>query len=430
MRLDILSDTETRVWTPGVDVQAVWVPSRNHLLTTGLMFYRDMSRDARTTTTTMSMVGQVAMGAFGPAATVFPAPMVLGPPTIAHPVRVPDASLSDAGVFAQDEWRLGAHASLMTGVRGDFYGVTTKATAGYSVDPLVAGATPAIDPATLPDPAGATYTRRALTGDVGLVVNPDGRFNPFVRLGRSYRHPNLEEMLYAGPATVGNLAPNVLVQPEVGTNLDFGAKFRLGRLSGGAYGFVNRYQNFIAQDLVVATTPAGPLAQAINYANVRIAGVELSLDAPLVFRWGVVGLSGAASLNRGTILDGADPLTGVSFANTPADNITPSKVVASARFTRVSGRWWVEYGVRSQSKVTRVATALLDSPFLIAQDLLSLDGFTVQRIGGGINLTQHGDRAALTFGVENLANKYYREQFQFAPARGRTFTMALTLGVF
>jgi outer membrane receptor protein involved in Fe transport len=431
MRLDMLSETQQRVWTPGVDVQAVWVPASDHLLTTGLMFYRDRSSDLRTTTTTMSMVGQVAMGAFGPSATVFPSPMVLGPPSVAHPVRVPDASLTDVAIFAQDEWRLGQRAALMTGLRGDFYGVTIKETAGYSVAPLVAGADPAIDPATLPDPAGAQYTRRALTGDIGLVVNPGSRFNPFVRVGRSYRHPNLEEMLFAGPATVGNLAPNVLVQPEVGTNLDFGAKFRLGRVSGGAYAFVNQYRNFIAQDLVVATTPSGePLARAINYANVRIAGVELSIDAPIDVRWGVISLSGAAAFNRGTIVDGTEPLTGRSLANTPADNITPSKAVAGVRFTHGSGRWWLEYGARSQSKVTRVATALLESPFLIAQDLLALDGFTVQRLGWGVNLLERRDRVTLNFAVENLANTYYREHFQFAPARGRTFTIGLTLGAF
>ena len=430
MRLDILSETEQRVWTPGIDAQAVWVPHRSHLLTTGLTFYSDRSSDQRTTTTTTSLVGQVAMGAFGPAATVFPSPIALGPASVAHPVRVPDASLSNFAVFAQDEWRMGSHASLMTGLRGDFYDVTTKATPGYSVAPIVAGANPPIDPATLPDPAGASYTRTALTGDVGLVVNPGSNFNPFVRLGRSYRHPNLEEMLFAGPATIGSIAPNVLVRPEVGTNFDAGAKFRVGRVSGSANAFANHYKDFIAQDLVVATTPSGPLAQAINYADVRIVGVEMSVDAPFVIRWGVVSLGGAASLNRGTIVEGTDPLTGASLAGTPADNITPSKLVASARFTHTSGRWWAEYGVRSQSEVTRVATALLDSPFLIAQDLLSLDGFTVHRIGGGVNLTPTRDRLSLTFAVENLADRYYREQFQFAPARGRTFTVGLSLGVF
>ena len=42
--------------------------------------------------------------------------------------------------------------------------------------------------------------------------------------------------------------------------------------------------------------------------------------------------------------------------------------------------------MRAQTDVTRVAETLMDSPFLIAQDLLSLDGFTVHRLGGGVDL--------------------------------------------
>jgi outer membrane receptor protein involved in Fe transport len=430
MRLNILSQTEQRVWTPGVDLVAVWVPARNHMLTTGATFYRDRSGDKRTTTTTMSLVGQVALGQFGPTATVFPTPMQLGPATVAHPVRVPDASLQDVGLFVQDEWRIRPDLALVAGLRGDFYDVKTEATPGYSVDPLVAGATPAINPATLPDVSGASYSRNALTGDIGLVANTDGAISPFVRFGRTYRHPNLEEMLFAGPATVGNLAPNVLVRPEVGHNFDLGAKFRSGRLSGGAYAFLNQYHDFIAQDLVVATTPAGPLAQATNYADVRISGIELSAEAPLAFDRGVLTLSGSAALTRGTINKGTNPLSGEALDDTPADNITPSKLVAGARFTDIRSRWWVEYGIRAQSQVDRVARTLLDSPFLIAQDLLSLDGFMVQRIGAGINLTRGRDRVGLTFAVENLANRFYREQFQFAPARGRSFTFGLTIGAF
>jgi outer membrane receptor protein involved in Fe transport len=73
---------------------------------------------------------------------------------------------------------------------------------------------------------------------------------------------------------------------------------------------------------------------------------------------------------------------------------------------------------------------LLDSPFLIAQDLLSLDAFTIHRAGAGINLTRGRDRVALTMTVENLTNQFYREHFQFAPARGRTFTLGLSIGAF
>jgi len=430
MRLDITSDTEQRVWTPGVDLNAVFVPAANHLLTAGATFYRDYSSDQRTTSTQTSLVGQVVLGARGPAAVPLPSPMALGPAAIAHPVRVPDASLRDIAVYVQDEWRVRPSLSVIAGLRGDFYTVTTEATPGYEVASVIGNAQPAIDPSTLPNPDGETYSRKALTGDIGLVANPDGAVNPFVRFGRSYRHPNLEEMLFAGPATTGSIVPNVKVEPETGNNFDAGVKFRAGRVSGGAYYFLNQYQNFIAQDLVVATNSAGALAQATNYGDVRVTGVELSAAAPLVMRPGVLTLTGAAAFMRGTITDGVNPLDQSSLADTPFDNITPSKLIVNARFTQSSGRWWAEYGVRSQAEVKRVAQTLLDSPFLIAQDLLSLDGFTVQRAAFGINLTRGRERVGLVFAVENLGDTYYREHFQFAPARGRSFTIGLNVGAF
>jgi len=427
-RLDVLSDTEQRVTTPGIDLQAVFVPASNHLLTTGLTFYRDSSRDSRTTSTTMSLVGQVALGPRGPAPVVFPAPVQLGPPTIAHPVRVPDASLRDVAIFAQDEWRLKPTLSLVAGLRGDFYNVTTEATPGYDVASVVAGANPPVDPSTLPDPNGATYTRQALTGDIGLVANAGGTVSPFVRYGRSYRHPNLEELLFAGPATAGSIAPNVTLEPEQGNNVDAGAKFNFPRVSGGAYFFVNQYSNFIVQDLTTAVTPSGPLVQTTNYADVRIHGVELSADAPLAFEQGVLTLSASTAFMRGTITKGINPLDGSALDGEPADNITPVKILAAMRFTEPRGRWWAEYGIRTQTDVTRVTPTLLTSPFRIAQDLLSLDGFTVQRLGWGVALTRTRDQLSLNFAVENLANKYYREHFQFAPARGRSFTIGVSAG--
>ena len=54
----------------------------------------------------------------------------------------------------------------------------------------------------------------------------------------------------------------------------------------------------------------------------------------------------------------------------------------------------------------------------------------MQRIGWGVNLARGRDRLGLTFAVENLTNKYYREQFQFAPSRGRSFTIGLNIGAF
>jgi hemoglobin/transferrin/lactoferrin receptor protein len=428
MRLSIVSETEQRVWTPGIELQAVLTPAPNHVVTTGATFYRDRSSDRRLTTTTTSMIGQVALGARGPAPVVFPTPVALGPPSIARPVRVPEAALRDIAFFAQDEWRVSPKVSVIGGLRGDFYDVSTEATAGYDVAPVVAGAVPAINPSTLPDVNGESITRNSLTGDIGIVANAGGAVSPFIHYGRSYRHPNLEELLFAGPATAGSIAPNITVEPETGNNFDIGAKFAIGRVTGGAYAFLNQYSNFISQEFV-ATTPGGPLAQAINFGDVRIQGLEFSFDAPVVTRVGVLTLIGSGAFTRGTITEGVGP-GGLDLDDTPADNITPVKVVAAARFTEPRGRWWAEYGVRTQTDVERVATALLDSPFLIAQDLLSLDGFTVQRVAWGVNLSQRRNRVGVTFAVENLTNAYYREHYQFAPSRGRSFTVGLAIGAF
>ncbi len=427
-RLHVTSDTTQQVWTPGVDVQAVFVPAKEHLLTTGLTVYRDRSEDERTTETTTTMIGQVVLGARGPAPVVFPSPVVLGGPVVSHPVRVPNATFRDIGVFAQDEWKVAPQVSVVAGLRGDFYAVNTEATPGYDVASIIAGAVPPIDPATLPDPNGATYDRKALTGDVGVIGSPDGRISPFIRYGRSFRHPNLEEMLFAGPATTGAVIPNVLVEPEIGRNFDTGAKFNVGRVRGGAFYFLNHYSNFIAAELVVATTPTGPLAQATNFANVRIQGVEVQAEAPFVVHGGAITLAGAGAFMRGTITEGENPLDGSSLADTSADNITPSKVTGNIRYTQSGARWWAEYGIRVQGDVERVAVTLLDSPFLIPQDLLSLDGFVVQRVGAGVRIGSGLSRASITFAIENLTNRYYREHFQFAPARGRSFTVGLRVG--
>src|SRR4029450_4301598 len=131
--------------------------------------------------TAMSFVCEVVLRHRGQAPVVFPTPVQLGPPTIAHPVRVPDASLRDVAIFAQGEGRLGPSLGLVAGLRGDFYNVTTEATPGYDVASVVAGANPPVDPSTLPNANGETFARKALTGDIGLVANTGGQINPFVR---------------------------------------------------------------------------------------------------------------------------------------------------------------------------------------------------------------------------------------------------------
>jgi outer membrane receptor protein involved in Fe transport len=423
-RLNLVTDTEQHVRTPGIDAQATFLPARAHVLTTGLMVYADRSRDSRTNSTQTTIVGNVALGARGPQANVYTSPSVLGPASVTHPVRVPNASFGDIGMFAQDEWDVTRALRVVAGLRLDQYRVVTEATPGYDVQSLITGAVPAIPAETLPDVTGDRLSRAAVTGDIGAVYRVNSALSAQARYGRSYRHPNLEELLFSGPATVGAIVPNMTVEPEVGNNVDVGLRLRAGRVAGSVSYFNNTYHGFISTELV-STTPSGPLSQAVNFSQVRIQGVEGDLDVPVVMRSGVITFFGNAAFTRGTVLDGENRLTGASLAGTPQDNITPFKGIVGVRFNQARDRWWVEYGVRTQAAVSRVAPTLVDSPYLIPQDLLGLAGFSIQRVAAGLNFRPRDGKLSLVVAVANLADRFYREQFQFAPARGRTVTVSL-----
>ena len=177
--------------------------------------------------------------------------------------------------------------SIIGGLRGDFYDVTTEATPGYDVAPVVAGAVPAIDPVDAARrPNGESITRSALTGDIGVVANPGGAVNPFVRFGRSYRHPNLEELLFAGPATAGSIAPEHHGEARDRQQLRRRRQVHAsGRVSGGAYAFVNQLLELHRAGFRGrhdAGRPAGAGDQLRRRAD--SAALELALDAPIVAR--------------------------------------------------------------------------------------------------------------------------------------------------
>jgi outer membrane receptor protein involved in Fe transport len=339
---------------------------------------------------------------------------------------VPDASFRDLGLFVQDEWAVAPNLKVVAGLRYDHYRVVTENTPGYDGGALAEGARPPIDPSSLPNAAGDSLSRQAVTGDLGLVYRVNDELSVLAHYGRSYRHANLEELLYSGSATVGAIVPNLNVGPETGHNVDVGIKVRTPRYAGSLSYFNNAYDGFISTE-IVATTPTGPISQAINFADVRIQGVEGDAQVPLMLGRALVTLFGNFAYAHGEVLSGTNPLSGISLAGTPQDNITPFKSVTGVRVADRRDRVWIEYGNRYQADVDRVAVTLIESPYLIAQDLFSLQGFTIHRLAWGVTLTPpgRGDRLGLTFAIENLTDRFYREQFQFAPARGRSVTVAL-----
>ena len=279
--------------------------------------------------------------------------------------------------------------------------------------------------------SGGTVNRTALTGDIGVVLRPKSVFSVSARVGRSYRHPNLEELFFAGPGTIGNIVPNTKLKPETGLNFDLDLHVRTNRFGGTLSYFNNTYSNFISTEYISASPTIGPISQAVNFAKLRLQGVEGNMEVPVHAGSSLFTLFMNLSYLHGQVLKGFNLFDNTSIADTPQDNITPFKVVPGLRWQDKSFRLWGQYSLRTETHVNRVSPLRLNSPFLTAEDLWGLNGFTVHSLRGGYNF-QKGEHSplALTVALENMTNKFYREQFQWAPARGRSLTVGLRLRYF
>ena len=49
----------------------------------------------------------------------------------------------------------------------------------------------------------------------------------------------------------------------------------------------------------------------------------------------------------------------------------------------------------------------------------------MQRLAFGYDWRKSSDRIGVSLAIDNLTDTFYREQFQFAPARGRSMTLAV-----
>src|SRR5262245_6923784 len=429
IRVKLLTDTRQNVKSYGWDAQGTFLIEGRNILTAGASYFYDHSRDSRESRSEVAIIGFATRPPTPPR--LIPQNIALGPPSVTFPQRVPKSDFKNLGFFIQDEFDVTRRLRIIGGLRVDRFDIETLPTPGYN--PLLTGidrATPPIDLSKLPSASGTSINRSTVTGDVGMVVRVTDYFSLSGRAGRSYRHPNLEELFFTGPATVGNIIANTELKPETGVNVDVGAKLRRSRYAASFNYFNNTYRNFISTEIISNAPTSGLISQAINFARVRIQGFETDGEATFNWRHSILTPFIAVAYLHGQILEAVNPFSGAALNDVPADNISPLKAVTGIRWQTRGGWFWSEYNVRAQAKVDRVSPLLSQSPFIIAQDLLALRGFGVHTLRGGINLDRERRRFSFTVGLENLGNEFYREQFQFAPARGRSFTVGTVVKFF
>lgn len=110
--------------------------------------------------------------------------------------------------------------------------------------------------------------------------------------------------------------------------------------------------------------------------------------------------------------------------DTPLNFIQPLKTVVGLRAQDRRDRLFGEYRTRIVNRQERL------TPTFFAQNGGAESGFVVHDLRGGYNFRQERYRVGITVGVENIFNRFYSEQFVFAPARGRSFVVGTNLRFF
>lgn len=462
------SESKNALTSYGLDLQATFAPFKGSLYTSGLGFLRDSSRD------------EFSRFDIEPA-TLAPRNPVGGK------ASNPDSVYRNWGWFNLLEYEAGRRVRLSGGFRLDRWETEARPTPGFppGTEAAVLGASLSqllaapgqIDVAgtdgvleLIAGTKGFSTSRTVFTGNVGIVVRLGGGVSPYARWGTSYREPGITERYilrdFGDPTFSVLLVPNTALKPERGRNLDAGVKVRRGRLDATFGYFRNDLSDFIrpafAAPLFVPADPARGLAplspffpfhgvlyvQRTNTARARIQGYEAAFEASVtvpgrgVLRpFGTMGwLKGSDLTPDQNVLKLIDQfynradtpvrLSG-SGGDAPLPGITPLRGIYGARYGDRRGRWFGEYELLYQSRVRRADPLELSSTISTQYGTLaSLSPLARQAVRGGYRTGGENFRTLLTFGVENLMNRFYFEQFQTAPAPGRSLVFGVALDLF
>lgn len=392
------SETVTDTKTTGFDLQSDWIFGKHNLVAGGSWF-QDENTDRR-----------LVIQSTTPWSTNR---------SFRNSRSVPDASLSNVALFAQDDYRINGRVRLIGGIRFDRFKTVSEPTAEFALDPrFTAQQIEQLGLTGLTDGLDISYT--SFTGDVGLVYTLTRNVNLSARLGRSFRTPNISERFFTDPGSAeGFLVGNPRLDPETGINFDTSAKITTSKFKASATYFTNYFRNFLATRLTSVRLPQTggrpPLEvyQTQNIRRARIQGFEAELEVPFKISVGYLTPYGNFSYLR------ADDLT----EDVPLDFISPVRTNVGFRWQNFGKSYYVDYNLRIAGSQERL------SPDYAAVNGPVEPGFTTHNLVGGYYFRRERFDFSVNVGVSNLLDRYYHEQFVFAPARGRSFTIGTTIEI-
>ncbi len=389
------SRTTTDTNSFGADFQTDWMLPRDNFLTAGFSFFRDSNEDER------------YRNAMNPNFGVFPPGLIN---VVEESPSLPNAKFGSLAGFVQDQVQIINRLKLIGGIRFEHFYSRSNETPSFA---FPSGLTEEqIEYLGLTElNEGLDTKNNAITGDIAAIVRITDALDYSVKLGRSYRVPNLFERFYTGVGSIGGIVVgNPNLEPESGINFENGIRFSNQRIAASATYFNNYYKNLLSNEEigVINGTPVAiqeGLYQTVNIGKARIQGVEGEFVMPFKFDVGYLTPSINISYLRGDDLESGVPLT----------TITPLKTVFNLRWQNYASSYYFDLNTRVVNKQTR-----------LSEEFISVNGgaepgFAVTDLGIGYVINRESLKITLNSSIRNIFNRFYSEQYVLAPARGRSY---------
>jgi hemoglobin/transferrin/lactoferrin receptor protein len=274
---------------------------------------------------------------------------------------------------------------------------------------------------SLKDPAFGEFKSSgdAVTGSLGLVYGITESLNFVFNTGQAFRAPSLNDTTAVTVTNEGIDAPSPDLGSERSTGIDVGFKARFGNISGSVIyyytiidGLVTRVpveEAYAGKELPKLYRDLQEAHEGVdifvkdNISEANIQGIEMDAKALMPYIEGVSAY-GNLTFTRGHDVD----------ADQPIRREQPLNGLLGVRWDERKGRFWAEFYTRYADKQDRLSSGDRRDPRIpgLTSDPKEADpraytpGWFTLNIRTGINLDNW---PRLTIGVENIANKRYRE---------------------
>lgn len=309
--------------------------------------------------------------------------------------QIPEATFTNAGVFAQLEAQPLERLSTVVGARYQKVSAETRTTVGID-RPLLDG-----------DDQTAVWSANALfraTPNLNLIAS----------LGRGFRAANLVERFFEGVVPEGNAyqESNPGLEAESSFNADLGLRYRAGPFHAEAFAFRNDIDDAIRVEETGEILSGRPVFRNENIDRLRVKGVEVAA--------GIATTSGIDASLSFTRLDANN----ISDPDSPIGDSYSSKIVGDVGYRTPGGRFTAGYTARYQGEQKDV---------IVGQNPIGtvIPSFVVHSArASALLLRTRGVTNELMLRVENIGNRLYSEfpnAAFFRPEAERNISLAMVV---